>query len=183
MNNAEYHKMINGEVYNFRDSYLQKLRNDTFELNHVSNTSNSLRLNERLLPHVSKKANILKPFSVSYGLHIHMDEGSFINTGATIIDNAKIIIGRDTMIGPNVQLLTAHHAIDTSLRVAGYEIARPIKIGNGCWFGGGVIVIGGVTIGNECIIAAGTVVTKDVPDGMVARGNPMKILRKPSKDW
>ena len=93
------------------------------------------------------------------------------------LDVARITIGQDVQIGPNVQLLTPTHPTESDLRRAKYETAKPIVIGNNVWLGGGVIVLPGVTIGKNSVIGAGAVVTKDIPANVVAVGNPARILR------
>lgn len=120
---------------------------------------------------------IRAPFHCDYGYNISTGEGSFINFGCTCIDLAPIRIGRRTLVGPNVQLLTAHHPFDAALRASGLERGLPIVIGDDCWLGGGVIVCPGVRIGDGSIVGAGSVVTKEVPAGVVVAGNPARILR------
>jgi maltose O-acetyltransferase len=102
---------------------------------------------------------------------------TFVNVGAVVLDVARVTIGDDVQVGPNVQLLTATHPLDAETRRAGWEAAEPIAIGDGAWLGGGVIVCPGVTIGSESVIGAGSVVTRDVPPGVLAVGNPCRVVR------
>jgi maltose O-acetyltransferase len=102
----------------------------------------------------------------------------FINYGAVLIDTREIRIGDDVLIGPNVQLLTADHPLDPTARHAGWESGRPITIADGAWLGGGVIVLPGVTIGTNTVVGAGAVVTRDLPPGVVAVGNPARVVRR-----
>ena len=116
-------------------------------------------------------------FRCDYGYNIHMGEGSFVNFDCVFLDLAPIRIGRNTLIGPKVQLLTPHHPLDPDLRATGREAGKPITIGDNCWLGGGVIVCPGVRIGNGAIIGAGSVVTRDIPADSVAVGNPARVTR------
>ena len=107
-----------------------------------------------------------------------MGEGVFINANCTFLDGGGISIGDHTLIGPNCQLYTPHHPTDYLERRKPVETGKAIRIGDDCWLGGGVIVCPGVTIGNRCIIAAGSVVTRDIPDDSLAAGNPAVVKRK-----
>jgi len=120
---------------------------------------------------------IRAPFYCDYGYNIHIGEGSFVNFDCVFLDLAPIRIGRNTLIGPKVQLLTPHHPLDPDLRATGREAGKPITIGDNCWLGGGVIVCPGVRIGNGAIIGAGSVVTRDIPANSVAVGNPARVTR------
>lgn len=122
-------------------------------------------------------AHVRPPLHVDYGSHLHLGERCFVNYGLMAIDVAQIRIGADTIMGPNVQLLTPTHPIDPELRRAQWEAAEPITIGDNVWLGGGVIVCPGVSIGDNSVIGAGAVVTKDIPAGVVAAGNPARVLR------
>lgn len=117
------------------------------------------------------------PFACDYGYNIHIGARTFVNSGATMLDVAKITIGEDVQIGPNVQLLTPTHPLDPEPRRAKYEAAKPITIGDNVWLGGGVVVLPGVTIGENTVVGAGSVVTKDLPANVVAVGNPAKVIR------
>ncbi|MEE0622709.1 MAG: sugar O-acetyltransferase, partial [Alistipes onderdonkii] len=112
-----------------------------------------------------------------YGYNIHMGEGSFVNFDCVFLDLAPIRIGCGTLIGPKVQLLTAHHPFDAATRGTALEAGKPIVIGDHCWLGGGVIVCPGVTIGDRAVVGAGSVVTRDIPADSVAAGNPARIIR------
>ena len=103
--------------------------------------------------------------------------GTFINSGAVILDVGRVTIGADVQIGPNVQLLTPTHPLDPELRRSGAEAAEPITIGDNVWLGGGVIVCPGVTIGQDTVVGAGAVVTRDLPPGVLAVGNPARVIR------
>ncbi|MBR2343674.1 MAG: sugar O-acetyltransferase [Clostridia bacterium] len=112
------------------------------------------------------------------GRHCHFGRGVYANFGLTLVDDTHIFIGDFTMLGPNVVLATAGHPILPSLRERGYQYNAPIRIGKNCWLGAGVIVLPGVTVGDGSVIGAGSVVTKDIPAGVVAVGNPCRVLRR-----
>ena len=122
-------------------------------------------------------AYIKPPLSVDYGENIHIGARSFVNYNLVALDVARITIGEDCQIGPNVQLLTPTHPLEPQPRRDKLEAARPITIGDNVWLGGGVIVCPGVTIGENSVIGAGAVVTRDVPANVVAVGNPARVIR------
>ncbi|WP_445620507.1 sugar O-acetyltransferase [Kushneria sp. Sum13] len=123
-------------------------------------------------------AHIRPPLYVDYGFNISLGEGAFANFGLMALDVAPIIIGRDVQIGPNVQLLTPTHPIDAQSRRNKLEAGAPIVIHDNVWLGGGAIVLAGVTIGENSVIGAGAVVTRDIPANVVAVGNPARVIRQ-----
>ncbi|RPK58704.1 Maltose O-acetyltransferase [Streptomyces sp. ADI96-02] len=131
-----------------------------------------------LLGEVGEGVEIRPPLRVDYGHHISVGPRTFINFGAVLLDVGRITIGADVQFGPNVQLLTPTHPIDPEQRRAKWEGARPITIGDNVWLGGGVIVCPGVTIGEDTVVGAGAVVTRDLPAGVVAVGNPARVIRR-----
>lgn len=112
------------------------------------------------------------------GKHVHFGKGVYANFNLTLVDDTHIYVGDYTMIGPNVVLATAGHPILPELRPLAYQYNMPIHIGKNCWLGAGVIVLPGITIGDNSVIGAGSVVTKDIPANVVAVGNPCKVLRE-----
>ena len=129
------------------------------------------------------------PFICDYGRNIYMGSNVSVNMNCTFVDCNRIDIGSNVLIASNVQLYTATHPVELSQRLTPdwnpesreyfcRTYARPIKIGNGCWLGGGVIVLPGVTIGDGCVIGGGSVVTKDIPPNSLAVGNPCRVIRK-----
>lgn len=112
------------------------------------------------------------------GHHVHFGNHVYANFGLTLVDDTHIYVGDNTMFGPNVIVATAGHPILPALREEGYQYNASVHIGKNCWLGAGAIVLPGITIGNNVVIGAGSVVTKDLPDDVVAVGNPCKILRK-----
>jgi maltose O-acetyltransferase len=126
---------------------------------------------------VGEAVNIRPPFHCDFGYHISVGDRTFVNFNAVFLDIAPITIGAAVQIGPNVQLLTATHELDTERRRDGWEKGVPITIGDNVWLGGGVIVCPGVTIGENTVVGAGSVVTKDLPAGVLAVGNPARVIR------
>ena len=118
------------------------------------------------------------PFHCEYGSHIEIGEGFYANTGCVMLDVGRITIGDNVLFGPNVSLYTAGHPIHPESRKSGYEYGIPIKIGDNVWIGGSCVILPGVTIGNNVVIGAGSVVTKDIPDNVCAAGNPCRVIRE-----
>ncbi|TQL64245.1 sugar O-acetyltransferase [Rarobacter faecitabidus] len=130
-----------------------------------------------LLGHVGDGVVVRPPITVDLGERITVGDGTFINFGLMALDIAPITIGKACQIGPNVQLLTPVHPIEPEPRRAGYESAAPITLHDNVWLGGGVIVCPGVTIGENSVVGAGSVVTRDIPANVVAVGNPARVIR------
>ena len=122
------------------------------------------------------------PFRCDYGSQLCIGERTFVNFGLVALDAAPITIGDDVQIGPNVQLLTPTHPIDPGARRDKWEAAEPIGVGDNVWLGGGVIVLPGVSIGRDTVVGAGAVVTRDLPSGVVAAGNPARVIRESGAD-
>lgn len=131
-----------------------------------------------LLGSLGEGAFIKPPLAVDYGENLHVGARTFVNSGLTALDVATITIGEDCQIGPNVQLLTPTHPLDPQPRRDKLEAAEPITLGDNVWLGGGVIVCPGVTIGDDTVVGAGAVVTRDLPAGVVAVGNPARVVRR-----
>lgn len=121
--------------------------------------------------------DIRPPFTADYGNLIHLGQRVFINASCYLMDGGGITIGNDVFIGPYCGFYTANHPLNYTQRNQGLEIAKPIVVGNNCWFGANVSVMPGVTIGSGCVIAAGSVVSKDLPDNALAGGVPAKVIR------
>ncbi|HEX2075101.1 MAG TPA: sugar O-acetyltransferase [Geodermatophilus sp.] len=135
------------------------------------------RLLERLLGSIGEGTEIRPPFYVDYGAQIRIGARCFANFGLVALDVAAITIGDDVQIGPNVQLLTPTHPVEPEPRREKWEAARPITIGNNVWLGGGAIVLPGVSIGDNTVVGAGSVVSRDLPADVVAVGNPARVIR------
>lgn len=131
----------------------------------------------RLMAELGEGVDIRSPFYCDYGTQLRIGARTFANFNLVALDVAPITIGEDVQIGPNVQLLTPTHPIDPQERRAKVEGAKPITIGNNVWLGGGVIVCPGVTIGENTVVGAGSVVVRDLPANVVAVGNPARIVR------
>lgn len=121
---------------------------------------------------------IEQPFVCDQGYNIEIGDNFYCNHNAVMLDAAKITFGDYVFIAPNCGFYTAGHALDVEQRNQGLEIAYPITVGNNVWIGGGVSVIPGVSIGDDTVIAAGSVVTKDIPSGVIAAGNPCRVIRE-----
>lgn len=133
----------------------------------------------QLFAEVGEDCYIESPFYANWGgNHVHLGRNVYSNYGVTFVDDTHIYIGDYTMIGPNVVLATAAHPADPDLRRKGLQYNLPVRIGKNCWLGAGVIVLPGVTIGDNTVIGAGSVVTRDIPSNVVAVGNPCRVLRK-----
>ncbi|MEI7037653.1 sugar O-acetyltransferase [Fulvimonas yonginensis] len=130
-------------------------------------------LRERLAG-VGDGALIRPPFHCDYGWNIHLGAGVFVNFGCVILDVAEVRIGKRTQIGPLVQLLAADHPRDPSERARGLEFGRPVRIGRNVWIGAGALILPGVTVGDDALVGAGSVVTRDVPAGATVVGNPAR---------
>lgn len=140
------------------------------------------RLLRELLGEVGEGVVVKPPFRCDYGRHIAIGDRTFVNYGCVLLDVAAIRIGSACQLATNVQLLTATHPVDPEPRRLGWEYAEPITLGDNVWLGGGAIVCPGVTIGDNTVVGAGAVVTRDLPAGVVAVGNPARVLREIGDD-
>ncbi len=143
-----------------------------------SDTEKQDQLLHQILGQIKGKPVVTAPFYCDYGFNISVGENFYTNHNCTILDGAKVEFGDNVFIAPNCVISTAGHAIDGEQRAKGLEIARPIKIGSNVWLGANVSVLPGVTIGDNTVIGAGSVVNKDIPAGVVAAGNPCRVLRE-----
>lgn len=181
---TEKEKMLAGATYYAFDPELMELHQYALRLVEEYNRScfidytQGTDLLKKLLPNAHSTLLIQPPFWCDFGFNIYGGENGFINYNCTILDTAKICLGKNVLIGPNVQLYAPMHPIDYRERATGVEHGEPITIGDDCWIGGGAIICPGVTIGNRCIIAAGAVVAKDVPDDCMVGGAPARIIRR-----
>jgi maltose O-acetyltransferase len=190
---SEKEKMLAGLPYHSRDPELLEryyfARELLSKLNSSSPRESALRneIYHLLLGGIGDNVWIETPFFCDYGEHIFIGEGTFINVNAIFLDNNIISIGKNGLIGPGVQLLTASHPLRVRERLitsnenqnTSYKtFSKPIHIGDNVWIGGNAVILPGVTIGNNVTIGAGSVVTKDIPDNMLAVGNPCSILRE-----
>lgn len=135
------------------------------------------RILEDLLGAFGEGSEIRPPLYCDYGYQLHIGARTFVNFGLVALDVARIEIGDDVQFGPNVQLLTPTHPTDAELRRAKWEAASPITIEKNAWIGGGAIVLPGVVVGENSIVGAGAVVTKNIPPNTLAVGNPARVIR------
>ncbi|WP_437501315.1 sugar O-acetyltransferase [Sorangium sp. So ce1099] len=175
-------RMIAGDPY-IADSEIAEMNAVALDLlaayNATSVRQSALRrrLLEQLLGSIGEGTLIRPPFYVDYGSQITIGARSFANFGLVALDGAPITIGDDVLMGPNVQLLTATHPVEPEPRRQRWEAGKPIKIGNNVWLGGRVIVLPGVTIGDNTVVGAGAVVSRDLPANVLAVGNPARVIR------
>lgn len=181
---SQKERMLAGDLYLADDPVLQEESRRAIELvdeynrTSVRDTAERQRLLRSLLGAVGEGVEIRPPLRCDYGYQITVGARTFVNFGLVALDVARITIGADVQIGPNVQLLTPTHPVEPEPRRAKLEAAKPITIGDNVWLGGGVVVCPGVTIGDNTVVGAGSVVVKDLPANVVAVGNPARIVRK-----
>ena len=180
---TEKEKMLSGELYDALDEQLSlertKARLLLNKLNFASadDSKTMIAILKELIPNAGKDLWIQPPFYCDYGYNIDVGDKVFFNFNCVVLDVMKVSIGSRTLFGPNVQIYTATHPINSHQRATGLEYAKPIVIGEDVWVGGSVVICPGVTIGNRSVIGAGSVVTKDIPGDVFAAGNPCKIIR------
>jgi maltose O-acetyltransferase len=181
---TEKQKMLAGKAYQAGDAKLSKerlkAREIIFEFNNSAPKYIKQRkeLIKRLFCKTEKMFYIEPPFRCDYGCNIEIGDHFYANFNLIILDCAKVTIGNNVFIGPNVSLYTAGHPIHAHLRDQQYEWAQEITIGNSVWIGGDVVINPGVKIGNNTVIGSGSVVTKNIPENVFAAGNPCKVIRQ-----
>lgn len=175
---TEKQKMLAGELYLVDDPELvaDRLRCEAL-LRRVNDEHDEGAL-EELLGAVGADTWLRAPFYCDYGYNISLGTNVMVNYNCVFLDGAPIVVGDRAQLGPAVQLLAADHPRDPAQRRAGLELAKPIDVGPNTWLGGGALVCPGVSIGANSVIGAGSVVTRDVPAGVVAVGNPCRVLRE-----
>ena len=139
-------------------------------------------LKELLGYEVPNGLTIIQPFTCDYGNRIYLGENVFLNANCYIMDGGTVTLGNNVFVGPYCGFYTANHPLNYSDRNKGLEVALPIKVGDNCWMGANVSIMPGVTIGSGCVIAAGAVVTHDLPDHVLAAGVPAKIIKTINQD-
>ena len=175
--------MLAGELYDPLDPQLvdDRLRTRLLikELNdsREDQAEERMRILKELIPMAGEGLWLQPPFYCDYGYNMVLGEKVFFNFNCVVLDVAEVKIGSRTLFGPNVQIYTATHPIDPVERASGVEYAKPITIGEDVWVGGSAVICPGVTIGNRCVIGAGSVVTRDIPDDVFAAGNPCRVIR------
>lgn len=181
---TEKEKAALGMIYNpNRDPELQAEMQRTHALVHEYNLLSPLQEEERadmlrrLLGRCGEGATIVSPFFCDYGYNIEVGDRFFANAGLVVLDGARVRIGHNVFIAPHVGIYTAGHPLDAAERRTGLEYARPVTIGDDVWIGGGVSILPGVSIGDRCVIGAGSVVNRDIPANSLAVGNPCRVIR------
>lgn len=182
-----YEKMKSGELYDcsmeaLPEELAQKLlecKELIYDFNHSRPREEALRqqIIRQVFAQVGENCYIEPPFHANWGCHMHVGKNFYANFNLTVVDDTDIFIGDSVMIAPNVVIATGTHPICPELRERVYQYNLPVHIGNRVWIGAGAIVLPGVTIGDDTVIGAGSVVTKDIPSGVVAVGNPCRVLR------
>ena len=185
---TDYEKMHSGEIYNPSDDTIFEEQIKCLDRLYDFNATRPTELDKRsqmlkeMLAEVGENCYIEPPFHSNWGgKNVHLGKNVYFNFNATLVDDTHIYIGDCTMLGPNVVIATAGHPILPELREKALQYNLPVHIGRNCWLGAGVIVLPGVTIGDNTVIGAGSVVTKDIPANVVAVGNPCKVLREISE--
>lgn len=183
MTNKE--KMHSGEIYAPGDEKIMREQTLCLEKLYDFNMTRPSQFSEReamlrdMFCEIGENCYIEPPLHANWGgKHTHFGKNVYANFGLTLVDDTHIYIGDGTMLGPNVVIATAGHPILPELREKQYQFNMPVHIGKNCWLGAGVIVLPGVTIGDNSVIGAGSVVTKDIPANVIAVGNPCRVLRE-----
>ena len=183
---TEKDKMFAGQWYdaNFDADLIEQrtvVKDLCLELNatKLADLSRRRELLQKILPHVDVQAvEILSPFMVDYGYNVYLGAGTFLNHNCYLMDCATIRFGKKVFVGPNCGFYTAIHPLDKVQRAAGLERAESIEIGDDVWLGGDVTVLPGVKIGSGSVIGAKSLVTKDIPDNVLAFGNPCRVVKQ-----
>ncbi len=181
---SEKEKMLAGELYQAFGEELFRERQEAKRLcrrfNETTEEQMELRgeVLRQLLGSCGPNAFIEPSFRCDYGYNLHVGENFYANYDLIVLDVCEVRIGKNCMIAPRVSIFTAAHPIDAATRISGLEYGRPVAIGDNVWIGGHAVINPGVTIGNNVVVAAGAVVTKDVPDNVVVAGVPARIIRE-----
>lgn len=181
----EVNKMHTGEIYDPGDSDIMKEQIKCLEMLYDFNMTRPSELEKResmlkkMFAEIGSNCYIEPPFHANWGgRHVHFGNSVYANFNLTMVDDTHIYVGDYTMFGPNVTVATAGHPIMPELREKAYQYNFPVRIGRNCWIGAGALIMPGITIGDNVVVGAGSVVTKDLPSNVVAVGNPCRILRE-----
>jgi maltose O-acetyltransferase len=182
MTSDEMRRMLAGELYRCTDPAIQAALADSaawlarYNAAGASSAAERSALLRERLAAVGENADIRPPFYCDYGFNISLGAGAFLNFNCVVLDVVRVSIGEGTQIGPAVQIYAADHPRDAAQRRAGLELGRPVEIGRNVWIGGGAIVLPGIRIGDDAVVGAGSVVTRDVAAGARVAGNPAQSL-------
>ena len=184
----QYERMIKGLIYDPMDEEILKMQfpyqDKLFEFNKLkpSDVDKKQQYMNEVFAECGDNCYIELPFHANWGgHHVHFGNGVYANSNLTLVDDGHIYVGDKVMFGPNVTIATANHPIEPTLRAKGLQYNKDVHIEENVWIGAGVIVVPGVHIGKNSVIGAGSVVTKDIPENVVAVGNPCRILREISE--
>lgn len=180
-----YERLHTGELYLPGDEEILTKQFQCLELlydyNQIrpSEQEKKQKLLSKMFAEIGEDCYIEAPFRANFGgLHVHFGKQVYANFNLTLVDDTHIYVGDYTMFGPNVIVATAGHPLLPKLREEAYQFNMPVTIGRNCWIGAGAIILPGVTIGDNVVIGAGSVVTKDLPDNVIAVGNPCRVMRE-----
>lgn len=177
LHNGDLYIPTNKDIMDFQRECLERLYD--YNMTRPNQVEEREKMLKEMFAEIGDGCYIEPPFYSNFGgNHVHFGNNVYANFNLFCVDDTHIYVGDNTMFGPNVILATAGHPILPDLRVEGYQYNMPIKIGKNCWLGAGVIVLPGVTIGDNTVIGAGSVVTKDIPANVVAVGSPCKVMRQ-----
>ena len=182
---TQYERMINGLIYDPSDEEIMKEQmrflDGLWAFNQLkhSQVAEKRAYMREIFAECGENCYVELPFRANWGgHHVHFGNGVYANYNLTLVDDGHIYVGDRVMFGPNVTVATANHPIDPSLRERGLQYNKDVHIGDNVWIGAGVVIVPGVRIGKNSVIGGGSVVTKDVPENVVAVGNPCRILRE-----
>lgn len=184
LNDFDYMQMLNGELYLAHDIHesnsSKKGKMLAYQINHtpIENSDKIIQLEKELFGKTGDNIYIHPPLYVDYGRHINIGENFYANMDCIFLDVNYINIGENVMFGPRVSLYTAGHPIDPTIRNEQLEFGQEINIGDNVWIGGNAVVLPGVSIGENAVIAAGSIVTKDVLPNTIVGGNPAKVIKQ-----
>lgn len=177
MHTGELYLPCDDEIMEWQIQCLDRLYE--FNMTRPTEFEKRQKLLKEMFAEIGDNCYIEPPFHSNFGgAHIHFGDNVYCNFGTTMVDDTHIYVGDNTMFGPNVTVATAGHPILPELRKQVYQYNAPVHIGTNCWIGAGSIILPGITIGNNAVIGAGSVVTKDMPNNVVAYGNPCRIIRE-----
>ena len=177
MHSGDLYLSIDEDIFNEQLTYLEKLYD--FNATRPLEQEKRTEMLKKMFAEIGDNCYIEPPLHANWaGKNVHFGKGVYANFNLTLVDDTHIYVGDYTMLGPNVVLATAGHPILPELRPLAYQYNMPVHIGRNCWLGAGVIVLPGVTIGDNSVIGAGSIVTKDIPANVIAVGNPCRVLRE-----